>query len=100
MELSWGGERPVVLRDGTERAWLEDGDTATISARMFPGGDGDGSAETEESTLLGEVTGTILAAELDSWTRSKQCRSTCEKETFHIRGTRSIWGRPGAFLKS
>jgi fumarylacetoacetase len=66
MELSWGGERPVVLSDGTERAWLEDGDTATISARMFPRGDGDGSKKTEESTLLGEVTGTILAAGPDS----------------------------------
>jgi fumarylacetoacetase len=66
MELSWGGERPVVLRDGSERSWLEDGDTATISARIFPGGDEGASAKTQQSNLLGEVTGTILAAEPDS----------------------------------
>ena len=31
MELAWGGERPVHLDDGSTRAWLEDGDTVTIT---------------------------------------------------------------------
>jgi fumarylacetoacetase len=65
MELAWGGERPVVLRDGSERSWLEDGDTVTISARLVSKtlrGDGAGGEDARESTPLGEVTGTILAA--------------------------------------
>jgi fumarylacetoacetase len=49
MELSWGGERPVPLGDGTERAWLEDGDTVIIRARG-------GSAMPFD---IGEVVGTI-----------------------------------------
>ncbi len=49
MELAWGGERPVRLADGTERAWLQDGDTVTIRARG-------GAALPVE---IGEVTGTV-----------------------------------------
>jgi len=29
-ELTWSGERPVVLPDGSERTWLEDGDTISM----------------------------------------------------------------------
>lgn len=68
MELAWGGERPVVLNDGQERSWLEDGDTATIRAwltgetRVAEGQAGTDSRSSEEGVPLGEVTGTILAA--------------------------------------
>jgi fumarylacetoacetase len=51
MELAWGGERPLPLGDGSERAWLEDGDTVTIRARG-------GAAFPVE---IGEVTGTVRA---------------------------------------
>ncbi len=30
LELSWGGKEPIVFEDGTERRFLEDGDTLTI----------------------------------------------------------------------
>ena len=30
LELAWGGRRPVQLPDGTQRAWLEDGDEVSI----------------------------------------------------------------------
>jgi fumarylacetoacetase len=52
MELAWGGERPVELGNGTERVWLEDGDTVTIRAcggRAMP-------------VDIGEVIGTIESA--------------------------------------
>jgi fumarylacetoacetase len=52
LELSWGGQEPVRLQDGSERAFLEDGDVVTISA-WAPGPDG-------ARIGLGEVTGTIL----------------------------------------
>jgi len=51
MELARGGERPVPIGGGSERAWLEDGDTVTIWARggeAFP-------------VEIGEVTGTVTA---------------------------------------
>jgi fumarylacetoacetase len=32
MELSWNGTRPLALRDGTERSFLEDGDVVTLTA--------------------------------------------------------------------
>ncbi|WP_457031564.1 fumarylacetoacetase [Kitasatospora sp. P5_F3] len=52
IELTWGGENPVKLPDGTTRTFLEDGDTVTITATA-PGPDG---------TLIsfGEVTGRIV----------------------------------------
>ncbi len=32
LELSWNGTRPVVLKDGTERSFLQDGDTVIMRA--------------------------------------------------------------------
>jgi fumarylacetoacetase len=58
MELSWGGERPILFDDGQERVWLEDGDTATIRAWI----DRENHAGTKMCVPLGEVTGTILPA--------------------------------------
>ena len=33
LELTWNGTEPVHLDDGTTRAWLQDGDEVTVSAR-------------------------------------------------------------------
>jgi fumarylacetoacetase len=54
IELSWGGEEPFTLPDGTVRSFLEDGDEITITATA-PGPAG---------TRIGfdEVTGRILPA--------------------------------------
>jgi fumarylacetoacetase len=51
LELSWNGQRPLSLPDGSRRTYLEDGDTVTISATV---GDTD--------IQLGEVSGTIQPA--------------------------------------
>lgn len=51
LELSWGGREPFTLPDGSERTFLEDGDTITISA-WAPGASG-------RRVHLGEVTGTV-----------------------------------------
>jgi fumarylacetoacetase len=54
IELSWNGTDPVVLSDGTTRAFLEDGDEVTITATApGPGGARIG---------FGEVTGRIHPA--------------------------------------
>jgi len=55
LELTWGGREPVTLADGSERTFLEDGDTVTITATA-PGPDG---------SVVGfaEVTGTVRPAE-------------------------------------
>jgi fumarylacetoacetase len=54
LELTWGGAEPVTLGDGTERVFLADGDTVTITGTA-PGADG--------TTIgFGEVTGTIRPA--------------------------------------
>ncbi|MEV0842870.1 fumarylacetoacetase [Actinocatenispora sera] len=54
LELTWGGAEPVTLDDGSERVFLADGDTITITGTA-PGADG--------TTIgFGEVTGTILPA--------------------------------------
>lgn len=54
LELSWNGEQPVPLADGSERTFLHDGDTVRITASApGPGG---------ERIGFGEVTGTVLAA--------------------------------------
>jgi fumarylacetoacetase len=50
IELTWGGRDPVRLADGSERTFLEDGDTVTLRGR---GGD---------RVSFGEVTGTITPA--------------------------------------
>ncbi|GAA1872224.1 fumarylacetoacetase [Actinomadura bangladeshensis] len=54
LELSWNGQEPLELPDGTERTFLEDGDTVTIRAQA-PGAAGSRIA-------LGEVTGTVHPA--------------------------------------
>jgi fumarylacetoacetase len=53
LELAWRGERPIGLSDGSVRAFLEDGDTLTVSAR---------AAAKEGTVGLGEVSGTIAPA--------------------------------------
>lgn len=32
LELTWGGKNPIILSDGTERKFIEDGDTVTMRA--------------------------------------------------------------------
>ncbi|MBB6120060.1 fumarylacetoacetase [Nocardiopsis algeriensis] len=54
LELTWGGREPLVLADGTERTFLEDGDEVVIRATA-PGPDG-------ATVHLGEVSGRILPA--------------------------------------
>ncbi len=49
IELTWNGDRPVRLDDGSERTFLEDGDEVVLRGR---------AGEIE----LGEVRGTILPA--------------------------------------
>ncbi|MCW2918942.1 MAG: fah [Actinomycetia bacterium] len=54
IELTWNGEHPVKLPDGTSRTFLEDGDEVTITASApGPGGGRIG---------FGEVTGRIASA--------------------------------------
>ncbi|MEU8347162.1 fumarylacetoacetase [Spirillospora sp. NPDC048832] len=55
LELSWNGEEPLELPDGTKRTFLEDGDTVTIRAQA-PGAGG-------SRITLGEVTGTVHPAQ-------------------------------------
>jgi fumarylacetoacetase len=52
MELSWGGQRPVVLPDGQQRSFLEDGDEVVIT----------GTAPGAGGTLIGfgEVRGSVV----------------------------------------
>jgi fumarylacetoacetase len=51
IELTWNGTEPLKLADGSSRAFLEDGDTVTITATA-PGAGG-------THIGLGEVTGTV-----------------------------------------
>ena len=52
IELSWNGERPLRLADGSTRTFLQDGDTVTLRATApGPGG---------TSLDLGEVTGSVV----------------------------------------
>lgn len=55
LELTWNGQEPLELDDGTKRTWLEDGDTVTIRAQA-PGASG-------SRISLGEVTGTVHPAQ-------------------------------------
>ncbi|QKW33722.1 fumarylacetoacetase [Actinomadura sp. NAK00032] len=55
LELSWNGQEPLELPDGTKRTFLEDGDTVTIRAQA-PGASG-------SRITLGEVTGTVHPAQ-------------------------------------
>ena len=52
LELSWNGEEPVALDDGSTRTFLEDGDTVSITASA-PGPDG-------TRIGFGAVSGTVL----------------------------------------
>lgn len=54
LELTWGGSEPIKLVDGSERTFLQDGDTVTISATA-PGKD-------HAIVGFGEVSGVISAA--------------------------------------
>jgi fumarylacetoacetase len=54
MEATWGGTRPIELRGGTTRTFLEDGDEVVM--RGWCGGDG------RARVGFGEVTGTVVAA--------------------------------------
>jgi fumarylacetoacetase len=54
LELSWNGTEPVYLADGSERTFLEDGDTVVLRA-WAPGPRG-------SRIGLGEVSGTIVPA--------------------------------------
>ncbi|MEU0519370.1 fumarylacetoacetase [Streptosporangium sp. NPDC006007] len=55
IELTWNGTEPLKLPDGSARAFLEDGDTVTITASApGPGG---------AVITLGEVSGTIRSAQ-------------------------------------
>jgi fumarylacetoacetase len=54
LELSWSGTEPITLADGSQRTFLEDGDTVTLRA-VAPGPDG-------AVIGLGGCTGTVLAA--------------------------------------
>ena len=54
LELSWSGQEPVTLADGSERTFLEDGDTVVLRATA-PGPDG-------AVIGFGECTGTIRPA--------------------------------------
>jgi fumarylacetoacetase len=54
LELTWNGDEPVALDDGSTRGFLEDGDEVTISASA-PGTDG-------SRIGFGEVSGRVLPA--------------------------------------
>jgi fumarylacetoacetase len=56
LELSWGGQEAIELADGSQRTFLEDGDTVVITATA-PGEDG-------SVVGIAEVAGTVLPAEV------------------------------------
>jgi fumarylacetoacetase len=54
LELAWKGTRPIKLNDGSERKFLQDGDTVTMR----------GYCEKDGLRIgFGEVSGTVLPAE-------------------------------------
>jgi fumarylacetoacetase len=53
LELTWGGSEPILMNNGEQRKWLEDGDELTLTAWCQGNGYRIG---------LGEVTGCILPA--------------------------------------
>ncbi|MDQ3752268.1 MAG: fumarylacetoacetase [Actinomycetota bacterium] len=55
IELTWSGERPIVLPDGSKRTWLEDGDTVAIRGVC-------GSVEGVPPVGFGEVRGAVVPA--------------------------------------
>jgi fumarylacetoacetase len=54
LELTWNGTEPLTLADGSTRAYLEDGDTVTMTA-WAPGPDG-------ARVGIAEATGTVRPA--------------------------------------
>jgi fumarylacetoacetase len=54
LELSWGGQEPFELADGSSRSYLEDGDEVVMTA-WAPGPDG-------SRIGLGEVSGRVRSA--------------------------------------
>ena len=54
LELTWRGTEPLVLKDGEERKFLQDGDSITITGRC--------QAEGAVPIGFGEVEGTVLPA--------------------------------------
>ncbi|MDQ3766777.1 MAG: fumarylacetoacetase, partial [Actinomycetota bacterium] len=55
IELTWSGERPIDLPDGSERTWLEDGDTVAMHGVCGP-------AEGVPAVGFGEVRGVVVPA--------------------------------------
>lgn len=53
IEMSWNGERPIVLPDGSSRSFLHDGDRVTLTGWAGSGRD--------SRIGLGSVTGTVVA---------------------------------------
>ena len=53
LELSWNGAEPIALPDGTERAFLEDGDEVVLRGVAGAG---------EDAVALGEVRGRIVGS--------------------------------------
>jgi fumarylacetoacetase len=54
VELTWRGTNPITLDDGSERAWLDDGDDVVLRGHA-----GDGATRVG----FGEVAGTVVAAD-------------------------------------
>ncbi|MEZ4791445.1 MAG: fumarylacetoacetase, partial [Flavobacteriales bacterium] len=53
LELSWKGTKPIALKDGAQRTFIQDGDTVTIRGHAAAGGVRIG---------FGEVRGEVLPA--------------------------------------
>lgn len=53
LELSWKGTKPIIMLDGSQRKFLEDGDTVTLKGVC----EGDGY-----NVGFGECVGTLLPA--------------------------------------
>jgi len=70
--LTWRGENPLKLADGSERAFLEDGDEVTLAGHA--GGHG------RPRIGSGEVSGTVLPA-VDETTAT---RSEARKQTTSV----------------
>jgi fumarylacetoacetase len=54
IELTWRGERPITLADGTQRSWLDDGDRVVMRGQAGTGQDRVG---------FGELTGIVVGGE-------------------------------------
>jgi fumarylacetoacetase len=53
LELTWRGAKPITLNDGSERKFLQDGDTLVMKAFCIKG---------DYRIGFGEVTGKVLAS--------------------------------------